>query len=92
MTPYTGVTSLVGNKVCLGPVKRTTCTDFVAKSTTTLYFLQQPFGNCNIVICCKTGLYVSRGHSFNNLPLCIGIVEKTFLEPERRLTNRILLC
>ena len=44
MTPYTGVTSLVANKVCLGrilgPVKRETYTDFVAKSKTTLYFLQ----------------------------------------------------
>ena len=27
------------NQVFLGPVKRATCTDFVAKSRTTLYFL-----------------------------------------------------
>ena len=27
----------------------------------------------------------------NDLPLCTGIVEKTFLEPERKLTNIIQL-
>ena len=38
VTPYTGVSSLAAKQVCLGSVKRTTCTDFVAKlkSRTTL--------------------------------------------------------
>ena len=35
------VTSLVAKQVCLGPLKRATCTDFVTKSRTSLYFLQQ---------------------------------------------------
>ena len=39
--PYTGVTPLVAKQVCLGPVKRATYTDFVAKSRTNFYFLQQ---------------------------------------------------
>ena len=30
VTPYTGVSSLAAKQVCLGSVKRTTCTDFVA--------------------------------------------------------------
>ena len=33
--------TLVAKQVCIGPVKRTTCTDFVTKSRTNLYFLQQ---------------------------------------------------
>ena len=35
------VTSLVAKQVCLRPLKRATCTDFVTKSRTNLYFLQQ---------------------------------------------------
>ena len=35
------VTSLVAKQVCLGPLKRATRTDFVTKSRTNLYFLQQ---------------------------------------------------
>ena len=48
VTPYTGVTSLAAQQVCLGPVKRASCTDFVPKSRTTLYrhFLQQIFATC----------------------------------------------
>ena len=38
---YTGITSLAANQVCLGPVKGATYTDFVAKSRTNFYFLQQ---------------------------------------------------
>ena len=38
------------------PVKRATWTDFVAKSRTTLSFLQQIFATCNNLICWKTGL------------------------------------
>ena len=38
--PYAGFTSLAAKQVSLGPVKHKTCTDFVAKSRTTLYFLQ----------------------------------------------------
>ena len=41
------------------PVKRATCTDFVAKSRTTLYYLQQIFATCNNLICGKTGLNVA---------------------------------
>ena len=33
-------TSLAAKQVCLGPVKRATWTEFAAKSTTSLYFLQ----------------------------------------------------
>ena len=29
--PYTGVTSLVAKQVCLGPVKRATCIEFVVE-------------------------------------------------------------
>ena len=56
--PYTGVTSLAAKQVCLGAVKRATCTDFVAKSKSTLCFLQQLFATCNNLCCCKTGLNV----------------------------------
>ena len=45
MRPYTGVTSRAAEQVCLEPVKRATCIDFVAKSRTSLYFLQQIFRN-----------------------------------------------
>ena len=38
---YTWVSSFATKQVCLGPVNRATYTDFVAKSRTTLYFLQQ---------------------------------------------------
>ena len=38
--PHAGFTSLAAKQVSLGPVKHKTCTDFVAKSRTTLYFLQ----------------------------------------------------
>ena len=40
-TIHGGATSLVAKQVCLGPLKRATCTDFVAKSRTSLYLLQQ---------------------------------------------------
>ena len=43
---------VAAKQVCPGPVKRVTCTDFVEKSRTTLYYLQQLFATCNI--CCKT--------------------------------------
>ena len=56
--PYTGVTSLAANQVCLGPVKRATCTDFVAKSRTNFYFRQQLFATCDNLICCKIVLNV----------------------------------
>ena len=46
-------------QVCLGPVKRATCTDFVAKSRTTLYFLQQILATCSNLICCKADLNVA---------------------------------
>ena len=38
---YTWVSSFATKQVCLGRVNRSTYTDFVAKSRTTLYFLQQ---------------------------------------------------
>ena len=38
---HRGVTSFVAKQVCIGPLKRATCTDFVTKSRTSLYFLQQ---------------------------------------------------
>ena len=38
---YKWVSSFATKQVCLGPVNRATYTDFVAKSRTTLYFLQQ---------------------------------------------------
>ena len=41
-------------KWATGPVKRATCTDFVA-SRTTPYFLQQIFAACKKMICCRTG-------------------------------------
>ena len=56
VTPYTGYTSLCAKQVCLGPVKRATCTDFVAKGGTTVYFQQQLFLTCNNLICCETDL------------------------------------
>ena len=40
-TIHGGAASLVAKQVCLGPLKRATCIDFVAKSRTSLYFLQQ---------------------------------------------------
>ena len=49
VTTYTGVTSLAAKQVCLGPVKRATCTEFVAKSRTTVFsaatfrYVQQPY-------------------------------------------------
>ena len=42
-------------KWATGPVKRATCTNFVAKSRTTPYFLQQIFAACKKMICCRTG-------------------------------------
>ena len=36
-----GVTSFVAKQVCIGPLKHATCIDFVTKSRTNLYFLQQ---------------------------------------------------
>ena len=35
------------NNFALGPIKYATCTDFVVKSRTNLYFLQQLFAACN---------------------------------------------
>ena len=65
VTPYTGVMSLAAKKVCLEPVKRATSRDFVAKSTTTFYFLQQLFAHYDNLICPKTGLKVgSKMHNF----------------------------
>ena len=55
-TPYTEVTSLAAKQVCFGPVKApwgTTCTNFVAKRGTILYFVQQLFTTCSNLICCK---------------------------------------
>ena len=43
-TPYTGLSYVTF--AGLGPVKRATCTDFAAKSRTTLHFLQQLFAAC----------------------------------------------
>ena len=40
-------------KTSLPWVKRSTWKDYVAKSRTTLYFLQQLFESCNNLICCK---------------------------------------
>ena len=56
-----GVTSLAAQPVCLGPVKRASCADFVLKSRTTLYrhFLQQIFEKRANLSCCKTGLNVA---------------------------------
>ena len=56
--PYTGVTPLAAKQVCLGPVKRTTCTDSVPRSITTLHFLQQLFATCDNLIRCKIVLNV----------------------------------
>ena len=44
-TPRTGLRSLAAKQVCFGPVKRATCTEFVAKKCRT----------CNKMICCRTG-------------------------------------
>ena len=44
---------LLQNKFALGCA---TCTDFLSKSRTTLYFLQQLFATYNKLICCRTGL------------------------------------
>lgn len=41
---------LLQTQVCLGPVKRTTCTHFDAKSRTILFFLHQLFAICNNLI------------------------------------------
>ena len=44
VTLYTGFASPVAKQVYLiGQVKHAPCTDFVEKSRTALYFLQQPF-------------------------------------------------
>ena len=37
--------------------RRATCTDFVAKSTTTFYFLQQMFATGNNLNCCRTAVW-----------------------------------
>ena len=66
-----GVTSLAAKQVCLGLVKHATCTDFVAKKRTTLYFLQQIFATCNNLICCKTGLNVG-GISTHHFSTCFA--------------------
>ena len=55
---YSGVTSLIAKQVCLWPVKRATCTNFVPTIRTTLYFLQQLFATCSKLICCKTVWFV----------------------------------
>ena len=46
------------NLVCNIAAKRATCTDFVVKSGTTLYFPQQLFATYNNLICYKTSLMV----------------------------------
>ena len=61
-------------KVCLGPVKRATCTDFVAKNRTTLYFPQQLFAACNNLICCKTGWNLG-GKTHNNVFQLAGMLQ-----------------
>ena len=74
---YTGVTSLSANQVCLKPVKRATCTEFVAKSRTTRYFLQPLFASCSNPICFKTGLVwvVKRATSLFNW-LCSNVAKQ----------------
>ena len=37
--------------------RRATCTDFVAKSTTTFYFLQKMFATGNNLNCCRTAVW-----------------------------------
>ena len=74
---YTGVTSLPANQVCLTPVKRTTCTEFAAKSRTTRYFLQPLFASCSNPICFRTGLVwvVKRTISLFN-SLCTNVAKQ----------------
>lgn len=45
-----GLGDLLQTKVCLRPVKHTTCTHFDAKSRTILFFLHQLFAICNNLI------------------------------------------
>ena len=59
LTPCTGVMSLAEKKLALWSVKLATCTDFVAKSRTTLYFLRQIFTTCNDLNCSKTCVKVA---------------------------------
>ena len=59
LTPCTGVMSLAEKKLALWSVKLATCTDFVAKSRTTLDFLRQIFTTCNDLNCSKTCVKVA---------------------------------
>ena len=43
VTPHVGVMSLAAKQVCLEPVKRAACTDFVSQSRTTPSFLRGRF-------------------------------------------------
>ena len=75
-----GVTRCTGNrslvvKHLLRPVKRATWTDFVAKSRTTLYFLQQLFTTynnpviCNLVPRVRVALSTGTGNGSRSLSL-----------------------
>ena len=77
------LTSLAAKQVCFGPVEHGTCIDFVAKSRTTLYFLQQLFATCNYLICFKTGLK-KRNIAFRLIlqQCCKRILSCTFLLPD----------
>ena len=55
-------------KRATGPVKRAPCTDFVAKSRTTPYFLQQIFAACKRMICCMK----QQQHDINFSMLLVG--------------------
>ena len=45
VTPYMRVTSLSAKQVCLGPVKRATCTDFVLEKVEILSILSTGFAS-----------------------------------------------
>ena len=65
-------TSLVAKQVCLGSVKRETCTYFFAKHRTSLLFLQKLFSKRNNLFCCKKGLihglYLNAQHRYSTGP------------------------
>ena len=48
VTLYTGIALLNAKQLSLESIKRTTCTYFVAKSRTSLYFVQQLFATFNL--------------------------------------------
>ena len=62
-------TSLVAKQVCLGSVKRETCTYFFAEHRTSLLFLQKPFSKRYNLFCCKKGLihglYLNAQHRYS---------------------------